>query len=153
MRRGPCQSNTEARSVQLGRKPSLPPAQINHARRLIDSGEDHPPGAPYTLSVNCSTLCRNFDRLARSLKEGINVLADWCQRSVRVIAITQQIDLSGPAGHLIASFLFGIPEIELAHVKERQTIGIVLAKKTGVYTGRKPGATKAKPSRARALRR
>jgi DNA invertase Pin-like site-specific DNA recombinase len=45
-----------------------------------------------------------LDRLARSLKEeGINVLADWCNRGVRVIAVTQQIDLSGPVGHLIAS--------------------------------------------------
>ena len=56
-----------------------------------------------------------LDRLARSLKEGVNVLADWCQRGVRVIAITQQIDLSGPVGHLIASLLFGIAEMELQH--------------------------------------
>ena len=54
-----------------------------------------------------------LDRLARNLKEGVNVLADWCQRRVRVIAITQQIDLSGPVGNLIASLLFGIAEIEL----------------------------------------
>jgi DNA invertase Pin-like site-specific DNA recombinase len=94
-----------------------------------------------------------LDRLARSLKEGINVLADWCQRGVRVIAVTQQIDLSGPAGHLIASLLFGIAEIELAHVKERQAVGIALAKKNGVYVGRKSGTTKAKPSRARTLKR
>ena len=94
-----------------------------------------------------------LDRLARNLKEGVNVLADWCQRGVRVIAITQQIDLSGPVGHLIASLLFGIAEIELQHVKERQAIGIALAKKNGVYTGRKFGTTKAKPSRARTLKK
>jgi DNA invertase Pin-like site-specific DNA recombinase len=42
-----------------------------------------------------------------------------------------------------------VAEIELAHVKERQAIGIALAKKRGVFTGRKPGTTKADPSRAR----
>jgi len=94
-----------------------------------------------------------LDRLARSLKEGVNVLADWCQRGVRVIAITQQIDLSGPVGHLIASLLFGIAEMELQHSKERQAIGIALARKRGVYTGRKSGTTKATPSRARALKK
>ena len=93
-----------------------------------------------------------LDRLARSLQEGVNVLADWCQRGVRVVAITQQIDLSGPVGHLIASLLFGIAEIELQHSKERQAIGIALAKKRGAYVGRKPGTTKAAPARARALR-
>jgi DNA invertase Pin-like site-specific DNA recombinase len=72
-----------------------------------------------------------LDRLARSLKEGINVLADWCQRGVRVIAITQQIDLSGPVGHLIASLLFGIAEIELQHTKERQAVGIALVLQLG----------------------
>jgi DNA invertase Pin-like site-specific DNA recombinase len=66
-----------------------------------------------------------LDRLARSLKEGVNVLADWCQRGVRVIAITQQIDLSGPVGNLIASLLFGIAEIELQQSKERQAIGML----------------------------
>ena len=72
---------------------------------------------------------------------------------MRVIAITQQIDLSGPVGNLIASLLFGIAEIELQHSKERQAIGIALAKKRGVYIGRLPGTTKAMPARARALRR
>jgi DNA invertase Pin-like site-specific DNA recombinase len=94
-----------------------------------------------------------LDRLARNLKEGVNVLADWCKRGVRVVAITQQIDLSGPVGNLIASLLFGIAEIELQHSKERQAIGITLAKKRGIYTGRKSGTTKAKPSRAHALRK
>lgn len=93
-----------------------------------------------------------LDRLARSLKEGVNVLADWCQRGVRVISITQQIDLSGPVGQMIASLLFGIAEIELQHAKERQAIGIALAKKRGVYTGRHPGTTKAPPSRAQSLK-
>jgi DNA invertase Pin-like site-specific DNA recombinase len=69
-----------------------------------------------------------LDRLARSLKEGVNVLADWCQRGVRVIAVTQQIDLSGPLGQMIASLLFGIAEIELHHTRERQAAGIALAK-------------------------
>src|SRR4051794_41064048 len=93
-----------------------------------------------------------LDRLARNLKEGVNVLADWCQRGVRVIAVTQQIDLSGPLGHMIASVLFGIAEIELRHAKERQAAGIAVARKRGAYTGRRKGTTRAEPERARALR-
>jgi len=54
---------------------------------------------------------------------------------------------------LIASLLFGIAEIELQHSKERQAVGIRLAHKRGVYTGRKSGTTKAAPARARALRK
>jgi DNA invertase Pin-like site-specific DNA recombinase len=94
-----------------------------------------------------------LDRLARNLREGVNILAEWCQRGVRVIVVTQQIDLSGPVGHMIASLLFGIAEIELQHSKERQAIGIALAKKRGVYKGRQRGSTKATPERALALRK
>jgi DNA invertase Pin-like site-specific DNA recombinase len=92
-----------------------------------------------------------LDRLARSLREGVNVLAEWCQRDVRVVSVTQQIDLSGAVGHLIASLLFGMAEIEHQHIKERQAAGIMLAKERGIYKGRKKGTTKAKPERARVL--
>lgn len=93
-----------------------------------------------------------LDRLARNMREGINVLADWCQRGVRVVSTTQQIDLLGPTGHLIAGLLFGIAEMELQHVRERQAVGISLARERGVYQGRKRGTKKAKPERARELR-
>jgi DNA invertase Pin-like site-specific DNA recombinase len=92
-----------------------------------------------------------LDRLARSLREGVNVLADWCQRDVRVVSITQQIDLSGAVGQMIASLLFGIAEIEHQHIKERQAAGIAVAKAKGKYKGRQKGTTKAKPERARTL--
>ena len=93
-----------------------------------------------------------LDRLARSMREGINILSRWCESGVRVVSVTQQIDLSGTVGHLVAGVLFAIAEIELQHVKERQTAGIALAKQRGVYKGRKHGATKTNPRRARELR-
>lgn len=92
-----------------------------------------------------------LDRLARSLREGVNVLADWCQREVRVVSVTQQIDLSGTVGHLIASLLFGMAEMELQHIKERQAAGIAVAKGKGTYQGRKKGTPKANPQRAKVL--
>jgi DNA invertase Pin-like site-specific DNA recombinase len=72
-----------------------------------------------------------LEGLARNLKDGINVLADWCQRGIRVVSVTQQIDLSGPVGQMIAGVLFGVAAIEL-HSKERQAMGIADAKKRGV---------------------
>lgn len=93
-----------------------------------------------------------LDRLARSMREGVNVLTDWCERGVRVVSITQQIDLSGTIGHLVAGVLFAIAEIELQHTKERQAAGIAVAKAKGLYTGRKKGSLKVKPERARELR-
>jgi DNA invertase Pin-like site-specific DNA recombinase len=93
-----------------------------------------------------------LDRLARKIKEGINTIADWCDKEIRIISTTQQIDLKGPTGHLLASMLFGIAEIELQHSKERQQAGIAVAKTKGIYTGRQKGATKSKPERALELK-
>jgi len=92
-----------------------------------------------------------LDRLARSLKEGINVLSEWCEKDVRVVSVTQQIDLSGTLGQMVAGVLFAFAEIELQHTKERQAAGIAEAKRKGVYQGRQKGTTKIRPGRARYL--
>jgi DNA invertase Pin-like site-specific DNA recombinase len=93
-----------------------------------------------------------LDRLARSMREGINILTAWCESGVRVVSVTQQIDLSGTVGHLVAGVLFAIAEIELQNTKERQAAGIAAAKKRGVYKGRAKGTTKARPRRAKELK-
>lgn len=93
-----------------------------------------------------------LDRLSRRQRDGINLLADWCERGVRIVVVTQQIDLSGTVGRLVASVLFGLAEIEQEFRHERQAAGIAVAKRKGIYRGRKRGTTKAKPARARALR-
>ena len=74
-----------------------------------------------------------LDRLARSMREGVIVLTNWCDRGARVVSITQQIDLSGTIGHLVASVLFAIAEIELQHTRERQAAGIAIAKEKGSF--------------------
>jgi DNA invertase Pin-like site-specific DNA recombinase len=94
-----------------------------------------------------------LDRLARRQQDGINVLADWCARNVRVVAVTHQIDLNGPVGRMVASVLFGLAEIEWEYRRERQAAGIAVAKTRGVYRGRRKGTAKAQPQRAHTLRR
>ncbi|MEM7619751.1 MAG: recombinase family protein [Pseudomonadota bacterium] len=93
-----------------------------------------------------------LDRIARTQKNGINTLCNWCDAGVRVVSVTQQIDLSGTMGRIVAGVLFGIAKIELSNIKERQAAGIAVAKENGVYKGRKTGTLKAKPKRAKALR-
>jgi DNA invertase Pin-like site-specific DNA recombinase len=66
--------------------------------------------------------------------------------------MTQQIDLRGTVGRLVASVLFGLAEIEQEYRRERQAAGIVVAKQNGVYRGHLLGTTKTHPPRAQALR-
>jgi DNA invertase Pin-like site-specific DNA recombinase len=107
--------------------------------------------AVFTGEVRTVIVWR-LDRLSRSLRDGVNVLADWCDRDVRVVATSQQIDLSGTVGRMVAALLLGVAEIEREAILERQAAGIAVAMRNGVYAGRQHGTTKANPQRAVELR-
>jgi DNA invertase Pin-like site-specific DNA recombinase len=93
-----------------------------------------------------------LDRLSRSLREGINTLCEWLEKSIRVVSVTQQLDFTGATGQLVASTLFAVAAMESEIRKERQAAGIAAAKERGVYEGRRAGTTKALPNRAKQLR-
>jgi DNA invertase Pin-like site-specific DNA recombinase len=96
--------------------------------------------AIFNGEIDCVIIYK-LDRLSRSLRDGINILADWLEKGVRVISVSQQFDFSGSTGKLIASVLFGVAEMELELRKERQKEGISAAQKKGIYAkhGRKKG--------------
>src|SRR5438045_1701079 len=60
-----------------------------------------------------------LDRLSRRLRDGVNLLADWCERGLKVVVVTQQIELNGPVGRMIAAVLLGLAEIELEYRQEK----------------------------------
>ena len=93
-----------------------------------------------------------LDRLSRTIRDGLGVLCDWCDKGLRIVSVTQQIDLNGTVGKMIAAVLFGVAEMEQENRRERQRAGIDAAKARGVYFGRKPGTTKGNPTRAVELR-
>lgn len=114
--------------------------QFNKLQKAIFAGEVR------------TVIVWKLDRISRRLRDGINLLADWCDKGVRVVSITQAIDLSGAVGRMIAAVMLGLAEIELEFRAERQAAGIEVAKKKGIYHGRQKGTTKAKPQRAAELR-
>ena len=96
-----------------------------------------------------------LDRISRTMRDGINVLADWLESGVRLVAVSQEMDYSGKVGQMIAGLLFGIADMENELRRERQREGIEAARKRGVYRercGRRKGSFKAKPQRAVELR-
>ena len=98
-----------------------------------------------------TVVCWKLDRLSRRLRDGVNLLSDWCERGLKIIVTTQRIELNGPVGRMIAAVMLGLAEIELEYRAERQAAGIAVAKRKGVYVGRKGGTTKGNPARARQL--
>ena len=99
-----------------------------------------------------SVVVWRLDRLSRTIRDGLAVLCDWADNGLRIVSVSQQIDLSGTVGKMIAAVLFGVAEMEQENRRERQRAGIEAAKERGVYFGRKAGTTKGKPARAEKLR-
>ena len=81
-------------------------------------------------------ICWKLDRLSRSLKDGINVLTDWCQKEIRIVSVTQQLDFNGTVGQLIASVLLAVAQMERENVRENTLRGLRAAKARGVQLGR-----------------
>ena len=99
-----------------------------------------------------TVITYKLDRLSRSLRDGINVLCEWCDKGLRVVSVTQQIDFNGTVGRMLAAVLLGIAQMEQETRRERQAAGIAVARKAGKYRGRKVGTTKAEPELAWKLR-
>lgn len=72
-----------------------------------------------------------LDRLSRRLRDGVNLLSDWCERGIKIVVMTQQIELAGPVARMIATVLLGLAEIELEFRRERQMAGIEVARTKG----------------------
>jgi len=98
-----------------------------------------------------TVVCYKLDRLSRSLRDGINTLAGWCEKGIRVVATSQALDFNGAVGQLLAAVLFAVAQMEQETRRERQAAGIAAAKERGVYRGSKPGFRKASPARAAEL--
>jgi DNA invertase Pin-like site-specific DNA recombinase len=89
-----------------------------------------------------------LDRVSHRLRDGVNILADWADRGLRIVVVGEQLEFDAEIGRTLATLLLGLTEIESQFRRECQRAGIALAKKRGIYKGRKPGTTKGKPERA-----
>lgn len=99
-----------------------------------------------------TVLLWKVDRLSCSLRDGLRLLSDWCDRGLRIVSVTQQIDVSGMLGMKLAAVLQGMAAMEQRTRNERPAAGITFTRERGVCMGRRPGSTRAKPERALELR-
>jgi DNA invertase Pin-like site-specific DNA recombinase len=81
-------------------------------------------------------LCVRLDRMGRSLPHLISILQELGRFGVAFTSVAENIDLTTPAGKLVANFLAAIAEFERHLIRERVLAGLRRAKSTGVRLGR-----------------
>lgn len=79
----------------------------------------------------------SLDRLGRSTLDILLLLKEFEERGVLLVSLKENVDFSTKFGKMFASFCAIFAELERDISKERQEEGIALAKKRGVYKGRR----------------
>ena len=79
----------------------------------------------------------DFSRLARSTKDLLELVEQLQSKGVHLISNKEHLDTSTPTGKLMLTMIAAINEFERANTLERQREGISIAKRNGVYKGRK----------------
>lgn len=82
-----------------------------------------------------TVICWRLDRLGRTAKGLVTLFDELLQRKVNLISIKDSLDLSTPAGRLMANVLASVAAFETEVRKERQLAGIAAAKAKGKRWG------------------
>jgi DNA invertase Pin-like site-specific DNA recombinase len=98
-----------------------------------------------------SVMVWRLDRLGRSLRHLIEVVADLERRGVTLISLTEQIDTSSPGGKLVFHIFAAMAEFERDLIRERTHAGLAAARARGRKGGRPTVWTDAKLSAARSM--
>lgn len=80
----------------------------------------------------------DFSRLARSTKDLLGIVEMLQTKNINLVSNKENIDSSTPTGKLMLTMIAAINEFERNNLLERQKEGIAIAKRNGVYKGRKP---------------
>lgn len=78
-----------------------------------------------------------LDRLGRSLKHLVNLIAEWESLGVGFVSLRDNLDFSTPGGRLMFNIIASMAEFERDLIRERVKAGIARAKADGKRVGRK----------------
>ena len=87
-----------------------------------------------------SVIVWKYDRLGRSTLHLLQVLEEFKNRGIRLIATSQNIDSSTPMGKYFITNLLALAEMEREIIRERILLGLRRKEKQGWKAGRQKGA-------------
>lgn len=109
--------------------------------------------------TNCLRTLRNgdtlvvwkLDRLARSLKDLVDIVHDLSERGVGFKSLTEAIDTTSSGGRLVFHIFGALAEFEHSLIRERTLAGLAAARARGRRGGRRPVMSKADVRKATAM--
>jgi Site-specific recombinases, DNA invertase Pin homologs len=92
-----------------------------------------------------------LDRLARSLKDLVEIVQDLQDRGVGFKSLTESIDTTSSGGRLVFHIFGALAEFERDLIRERTIAGLQAARARGRKGGRKPAMSAADVKKAAAM--
>ena len=129
--------------TSIGSTSTTPPAPSSHDQRSTRCCSQLRPGDVVVIW--------RLDRLGRSLRHLIDLVADLEQRGVGLRSLTESIDTSTPGGKLIFHVFGALAEFERELIRERTQAGLAAARARGRVGGRPTVWTPEKLRTARAM--
>jgi len=83
-----------------------------------------------------SLVVWRLDRLGRSLRHLIDVVADLEQRGIGFVSLTESLDTTTPGGRLLFHFMGALAQFERELIRERTMAGLAAARARGRTGGR-----------------
>ncbi len=93
-----------------------------------------------------------YDRLARSLKDLLEIVEVIRERGAGFRSLAEDIDTTTPAGRLVFHVFASIAQFERERISERTREGLASARKRGRIGGRPPALTAAQKEEVRRMR-
>lgn len=104
-----------------------------------------------TLRLGDTLVVWKLDRLARSLKDLVEIVHDLNQRGVGFKSLTESIDTTSSGGRLVFHIFGALAEFEHSLIRERTIAGLAAARARGRKGGRKPALSPADVRKAAAM--
>ena len=93
-----------------------------------------------------------YDRLARSLKDLLEIVETIRERGAGFRSLAEDIDTTTPAGRLVFHVFASIAQFERERISERTNEGLASARKRGRIGGRPPALTPAQKIEVQRMR-
>ena len=85
-----------------------------------------------------TVIVESISRFARNTRDLLDLMEQLTSKEVGFISKKEAIDTATPTGKFMLTIFGAVAELEREYILQRQREGIIIAKKAGKYTGRKP---------------
>lgn len=96
-------------------------------------------------------IVTRMDRLGRNTKQLLELIENFEKREIHLVILNLGIDTRTSSGKFILTVMAAFAELDRTLILEKQQLGIEIAKKKGLYKGRKRKFTLDHPSVSHAL--